>query len=92
MSQRVITITTGNALGAVLSGGKQFDAIHVGAAAASMPEVLKEKLANGGRMVIPVAVPGGSTQILQQVDKSPDGLSYKTTDIMAVGYVPLLPP
>ena len=47
-----VRIVSGNALGEVLQDEHEpFDAIHVGAAAASMPETLLTKLAPGGRMV-----------------------------------------
>lgn len=92
MNEEVITILAGNALGDILLNDLQYDAIHVGAAAASMPEILKEKLANGGRMVIPVDIPGGFMQVLTQVDKSADGKTFETKELMGVGYVPLLPP
>ena len=38
----------------VLSEEAAFDAIHVGAAASTIPKILMEKLSPGGRMVIPV--------------------------------------
>ena len=38
----------------VLYDMEPFDAIHVGAAATSIPDILVEKLKPGGRMVIPV--------------------------------------
>merc|ERR1739844_331706 len=43
-----------------------FDAIHVGAAAATMPQALIQQLRPGGRMVIPV---GRESQVFMQVDK-----------------------
>ena len=47
-----VRIVSGNALGDVLQDEQEpFDAIHVGAAAATMPETLLMKLAPGGRMV-----------------------------------------
>lgn len=38
----------------VLPHDKPFDAIHVGAAADTVPQALLARLAEGGRMVIPV--------------------------------------
>lgn len=46
-----------------------FDAIHVGAAAETIPEDLVKQLKVGGRMVVPVG-PATSSQVLVQV--SPD--------------------
>ncbi len=52
LKEGTVRIVTGNALGEALQGENEpFDAIHVGAAAASMPETLLTKLAPGGRMV-----------------------------------------
>jgi protein-L-isoaspartate O-methyltransferase len=42
------------------SDGTKFDAIHVGAAAATMPDQLCNLLAPGGKMVIPIGAPRGS--------------------------------
>lgn len=64
-----------------------FDAIHVGAAAAEIPEKLLEQLKNGGRMICPVG-PEGETQQLVQYDKSTNGEITKKT-LMDVVYVPL---
>lgn len=62
-----------------------FDAIHVGAAAASVPPALTEQLKAGGRMVIPVG-PEGAEQKLAVVDKKKDG-SVMRQDVMSVVYV-----
>jgi protein-L-isoaspartate O-methyltransferase len=47
-----------------------YDAIHVGAAARTIPPALVEQLATPGRMIIPV---GTYTQKLMQVDKDAQG-------------------
>lgn len=65
--------------------GQQFDAIHVGAAAPTIPPALIEQLKPGGRLVIPV---GRGTQHLICVDKDARGaLTQKT--VTGVMYVPL---
>lgn len=84
-----VTIKAGDALGGILEDSDaQYDAIHVGAAAASMPEKLVKKLAPGGRMIIPV---GGQHdfQTLQCVDKTLDG-QIREQPLMFVRYVPLV--
>lgn len=68
-----------------LEGGP-YDAIHVGAAAAEVPDALVAQLKPGGRMVIPV---GKSFQDLLVIDKQPDG-SLKQHSEMGVRYVPLI--
>jgi protein-L-isoaspartate(D-aspartate) O-methyltransferase len=47
-----------------------YDAIHVGAAAPTLPEALVEQLASPGRMFIPV---GTESQVILQVDKDEQG-------------------
>ncbi|CAN0337973.1 unnamed protein product [Pylaiella littoralis] len=70
-----------------------YDAIHVGAAAASIPIDLVSQLKVGGRMVVPVGPPSES-QILVQVDRvkdsGPISESYTTENLMSVVYVPLV--
>jgi protein-L-isoaspartate(D-aspartate) O-methyltransferase len=65
-----------------------YDAIHVGAAAATTPPALIEQLAVGGRLVIPVG-PDGGNQHLMQYDKDADG-NITSKVICGVRYVPLV--
>ncbi|TFK93339.1 Pcmt1-prov protein [Polyporus arcularius HHB13444] len=62
-----------------------FDAIHVGAAAPTMPAALIEQLARPGRMFIPV---GTHAQQILQVDKDESG-NVTETPLLDVLYVPL---
>ncbi|KAI5079439.1 hypothetical protein GOP47_0004918, partial [Adiantum capillus-veneris] len=66
--------------------GAPYDGIHVGAAAAVVPESLVAQLKPGGRMVIPV---GRSLQDLMVIDKQLDG-TLKQHSEMGVRYVPLI--
>lgn len=54
-----------------------FDAIHVGAAASSVPEDLVAQLKVGGRMVVPVG-PQSASQVLMQVSghRTPFGADF----------------
>uniref|UniRef100_A0A8R1I232 Protein-L-isoaspartate O-methyltransferase n=1 Tax=Caenorhabditis japonica TaxID=281687 RepID=A0A8R1I232_CAEJA len=63
-----------------------YNAIHVGAAAKGLPKALIEQLAEGGRMMIPVAQADGN-QVFMQIDKI-DG-AIRETMIEHVIYVPL---
>ncbi|KAI9509306.1 protein-L-isoaspartate O-methyltransferase [Russula earlei] len=62
-----------------------YDAIHVGAAARTIPPALVEQLASPGRMIIPV---GTYAQTFVQVDKDAEG-RVTQTDLFGVVYVPL---
>ena len=64
-----------------------FDAIHVGAAAEDMPDVLLNVLKSHGRMVIPIGPQWGS-QTFMLIDKDKDG-SVTEDELMSVMYVPL---
>eukprot|EP00775_Hariotina_reticulata_P012682 gene12682-12811_t len=86
----LLRIMHGNALSDVLAHEATFDAIHVGAAADELHQQLLDKLAPGGRMVIPVG-PRYSYQVLTAVDKDMTG-AVTTQQLMDVGYVPLTRP
>ena len=65
-----------------------YDAIHVGAAAETIPDALLDQLARGGRMIIPVG-DMNAAQALVQVDRDSSGtLSSKT--LFGVRYVELV--
>jgi len=63
-----------------------FDAIHVGAAAETLPQKLVQQLKPGGRMVIPV---GKHDQWLLLVDKDKEG-KVSQQKLFGVRYVPLV--
>lgn len=93
-----VTLRTANALApGALDGFGPFDAIHVGAAAATLPQALVDALACGGRLVIPVGPDVGAAgfgeegQVLKVVDKGEDG-TIRSEDVMGVRYVPLTEP
>ena len=65
-----------------------FDAIHVGAAARTVPDALVNQLARGGRLVIPVGEPN-APQFLVQVDKRQDD-SLQVSRLFGVRYVELV--
>ncbi|XP_011566941.3 protein-L-isoaspartate(D-aspartate) O-methyltransferase isoform X1 [Plutella xylostella] len=67
--------------------GAPYSAIHVGAAAPTIPEALIEQLKNGGRLVVPVG-PRDGEQILTQIDKAMDGTTT-LKKLMSVVFVPL---
>jgi len=65
-----------------------YHAIHVGAAAETVPKALVDQLALGGRLVIPV---GDFMQSLMCVDKDMHG-KVTQRHILDVRYVPLIKP
>lgn len=70
---------------------QEFDAIHVGAAADELPVPLLQRLARGGRMVVPVG-PRWSVQSLVVVDRDAASGVLRSSPVMNVGYVPLTRP
>jgi len=71
---------------------RKFDAIHVGAAAARLPQALVDALKPGGRMVIPLG-PEGGNQVLSVIDKSRDKSGgFTKKDLLGVRFVPLTEP
>ncbi|KAF8840577.1 protein-L-isoaspartate O-methyltransferase [Paxillus ammoniavirescens] len=79
-----ILVVTGDGREGYPAGGP-YDAIHVGAASATLPQRLVDQLKAPGRMFIPVGV---YNQAVWQVDKDPDGGVTKK-ELMGVMYVPL---
>lgn len=69
--------------------GAPFNAIHVGAAAATVPPRLLADLAAGGRMIIPIG-PVDGTQVMHVIDKALDG-TFQDQATIAVRFVPLVP-
>eukprot|EP00612_Vaucheria_litorea_P002461 CAMPEP_0171457068 /NCGR_PEP_ID=MMETSP0945-20130129/3293_1 /TAXON_ID=109269 /ORGANISM="Vaucheria litorea, Strain CCMP2940" /LENGTH=188 /DNA_ID=CAMNT_0011982599 /DNA_START=158 /DNA_END=724 /DNA_ORIENTATION=- len=67
--------------------GAPYDAIHVGAAAESIPMKLVQQLKTGGRMIIPIG-PKGQRQELVKIDSTEHG--YIKNHLMDVNYVPLV--
>jgi protein-L-isoaspartate(D-aspartate) O-methyltransferase len=63
-----------------------FDGMLVAACASHVPQALKEQLAVGGRMVIPVGI---EEQWLYVVDRTESGFSEQKRE--AVRFVPLMP-
>eukprot|EP00904_Undaria_pinnatifida_P001390 jgi/Undpi1/11251/HiC_scaffold_30.g13549.m1 len=92
LSSGKVTLKTGDGWKGWAEHGP-YDAIHVGAAAETIPEDLVSQLKVGGRMVVPVG-PQSSSQMLVQVDRTKDtgpiSESYTTESLMAVVYVPLV--
>ncbi|PNH02444.1 Protein-L-isoaspartate O-methyltransferase [Tetrabaena socialis] len=93
MADGTIRIEAGNVLEGLLASEPPFDAIHVGAAADTLPRELVAALAPGGRMVVPVGRQHGM-QVLELVEKLPHGgegkQDVRVTRLMGVGFVPLL--
>jgi len=81
--QGIVLVTGDGRLGYAEKG--PYDAIHVGAAARTVPPALVEQLATPGRMIIPV---GTYSQRLVQVDKDAEG-QITERDLFGVVYVPL---
>ncbi|CAJ0940011.1 unnamed protein product, partial [Mesorhabditis belari] len=73
-------------LGHAIPGG--YTAIHVGAAAETVPQPLIDQMAPGGRMLIPVG-PQHGNQVFLQIDKSSNGQEITKKVIEHVIYVPL---
>ena len=76
--------------------GAPYDAIFLSAAAPAVPEALFEQLAPGGRLVAPVGRSGRDQQLAlyenpERHDPSPDTAARRSTRLLPVAFVPLLP-
>ena len=92
LSSGTVSLKLGNGWtgeGFLLPGQEEnvFDAIHVGAAAESLPTALVSALKSPGRMVIPLG-PQWESQVFTVVDKDRFG-SLTQRELMSVMYVPL---
>jgi protein-L-isoaspartate(D-aspartate) O-methyltransferase len=65
-----------------------FDAILVAAGGPYLPKALKEQLATGGRLVIPVGESGRHQTLLKVTRRSES--EYEQEDLGAVAFVPLI--
>jgi len=70
-----------------LAEAAPFDTIIVAAACSHVPKALRDQLAPGGRLMMPVG--GGEEQVLLLVERKPRG--FVETRFDAVRFVPLLP-
>jgi protein-L-isoaspartate(D-aspartate) O-methyltransferase len=64
-----------------------YNVILVAAAAAVVPQALVDQMADGGRMVIPVAISSDDPQDLRLYTRRPDGVVYRS--LFPVLFVPL---
>ncbi|CAK7270420.1 hypothetical protein SEPCBS119000_004082 [Sporothrix epigloea] len=97
-TKRVSFVVGDGRLGAPLPGSaadptdghNTFDAIHVGASAASLPQALVDQLRAPGRMFIPINDEGDDdgNQSVWTIDKAANGAVTKTR-LFGVRYVPL---
>jgi protein-L-isoaspartate(D-aspartate) O-methyltransferase len=65
-----------------------FDAILVSAGGPSVPQALKQQLAIGGRLVVPVGEQHGDQRLMRIVRR--DRETYEEKDLAAVRFVPLI--
>lgn len=74
-------------------GGLLFDAIHVGAAAESVPRSLLQQLKIGGTLIVPVGPEGYSQKLVQVTRKGGSGnddRDFHIDEILDVAFVPLV--
>jgi protein-L-isoaspartate(D-aspartate) O-methyltransferase len=64
-----------------------FEAIIVAAAAPSVPEALRQQLAPGGRLILPLRAPRGEEQRLVLIERGKHG--FLQSELDAVRFVPL---
>jgi protein-L-isoaspartate(D-aspartate) O-methyltransferase len=72
-----------------------FDAIHVGAAAESLPRALAQQLKVGGVLIVPIGPYGGAQKLykierVQQASNEFDESDYRVKALLGVQYVPLV--